>query len=66
MTKRFRTVIFLLTVFKIHEHFLNLMEDIVFRFETGSHGILCVANRISEVRNHEKLLIETVHIADTT
>ena len=53
----------LVTIFKIHKHFLKLVKNVLLRLRRFGTRINCICNRVSKVRNHEELLDETVHIA---
>lgn len=66
LTEGLRIVVFLLTVFQIHEHFLHLIQDILLWRNIGRGRIVCISYRVAEVRSHEKLLIKTVHVTNTT
>jgi hypothetical protein len=41
---RLRVVISLLAILKVHEHSLNLMEDVVLGFQGSSKGVFSVAD----------------------
>ena len=49
----FRIVVFFVTVLKIHEHFLDLMQDVFLWFNWGGLWIFSIGDRVSEVWNHE-------------
>ena len=64
VTVGFWIVVFFVTVLKIHEHFLDLVQDILFWFNWGGLRIVSICDGVPEVRNHEELLVEAVHVAN--
>ena len=65
VAKRFRVIVFLVAVLKVHEHFLKLVKHILLVLSLPFRLFFSICNRVPEVGNHEQLLVETVHVADT-
>lgn len=66
MTKLVRSIVFLFTVGEIKEHLLNLEKNIFDLFILCEEWIVALKNGFSEIRYHENLLEETIHITSAT
>ena len=66
ITERFGIIVFFITVFKVHEHFLNLVKYILLWFYCTWRKVISICDWVSKVWNNEQLLIKAIHVANTS